>query len=489
MPWIRLQRADDGQVTVSGTHACRLGHRITLADGFTCGVYAGWQWDGRELLLDNDRYAFFPLFAWSTPDSCTIASDLTTLLDLGADRTIDRDAVAAFLRLGFFLDDDTPFAAIRAVPPRATLVWTSTGPQLCGVLSIPERLAISRAAAVDGFIDLFRAAIARRAPQGPFELPLSGGKDSRHILLELLRAGYRPSACITLKHFPPRSNIDVDIARALSDRVGVRHHVIPQRRDRTAAEREKNRRTHFCGEEGVQWLALADRLPTTSTETYDGIAGDVLSQSMHLSAGLLERFESGNAGSVTSFMLSTATICLPERGVRALVSPAVYGVMSEERARARIERAVHRHVNAPNPVGSFFLWNRTRREVALTPYGLLRDLVVYAPYLDRDLFDFLAGLPGAMLLDRTLHTDAIARAFPEYADVPYEKTARTEGHRSTQRRFALGLLRTLAARPRLLNTRALLPGVLATALDGHPMRLWHGARTVYLSQLSELATT
>lgn len=486
MPWIRLQRVD-GQVAASGTFACTLGHRITLPDGFACGVYAGWQWDGRDLHLDNDRYGLFPLFAWTTADSCTIASDLATLLDLGADRAFDADGFAAFLRIGFFLDDDTPFAAIRTVPPRATLQWNSSGPQLIGTLPVSARLAISRRDAVDGFIDLFRTAIARRAPEGEFELPLSGGRDSRHILLELLRSGHQPSACITVKHFPPRSNGDVDIARVLSGRVGVGHRVIPQWSDRMAAEKEKNHRTHFCAEEAVQWLALADHLHTTSAQTFDGIAGDVLSQSMYLEPVLLDRLESGDVGGAASFICSSPTSWLPERAVRGLVSPAMYRAMSFDRARARLERAIAPHVQAPNPVASFYFWNRTRREVGLTPYGLMRDVVVYAPYLDRDLFDFLTGLPGAMLLDRTLHTEAIARAYPEYADIPYEHKGAPEGNRGIQRRFARGLLRILLRQPRTLNRLALLPGVVATCLDGHPTRLWHGALTVYLSQLSDVA--
>jgi asparagine synthase (glutamine-hydrolysing) len=374
------------------------------------------------------------------------------------------------------------------VPPRARLQWMPTGPQIVGTWPTVPRHHISRSEAVDGFIDLFRTAIARRPPQRAFELPLSGGKDSRHILFELLRAGHRPSACITLKHFPPRSNSDVEIARIVAGRAGVPHRLIPQRRDRTAAEREKNQRTHFCAEEGVQWLALADRLPSTSSETYDGIAGDVLSQSMHLTAGLLERFDRGDVGGIASFMLSSEAISLPERAIRVLVPPVIHQSMSYDRARRRLERAISCHVDMPNPVGSFFFWNRTRREIALAPYGMLRDLVVHAPYLDRDLFDFLSGLPAAALLDRTLHTETIARAYPEYADIPFENRGGSEHNRSAQRRFARGLLKILMAQLQFLNRRALLPSVIATAADGHAPRLWHGPLTVYLAQLSQLAT-
>ena len=53
-----------------------------------------------------------------------------------------------------------------------------------------------------------------------------------------------------------------------------------------------------------------------------------------------------------------------------------------------------KHADAPNPVASFFFWNRTRREVSLIPYGLLRTIpTVHSPFLDHDLYDLMTSLP------------------------------------------------------------------------------------------------
>jgi asparagine synthase (glutamine-hydrolysing) len=486
MPWIRLQREAVDTFTVSGAVECHVGHRVTGRDGAADGVFAGWHWDGRHLTIAQDRYGLFPLFAWLTPASCALATEITDLFAIGAPRALDADALSIFLRFGFYLGDDTPFAAIRALPPQARLTWHEDGPRLEGSRPPVARHDISRAAAVDGFIDLFRVAIGRRLPRTAYTLPLSGGKDSRHILLELLRQGVPPTQAATLAHFPPRANTDIAIAKALSARAGISHYVIPQRTVRSAAERTKNARTHFCADEHVQWVALADYLAGVTTETHDGLAGDVLSQSTYLTPELHARFDSGEPANVVDLMLGGSANANTELALQTLVARRFLADATLERARARLLREVGTHIGAPNPIGSFYFWNRTRREIALGPYALMRDITAYAPYLDADLFDLLAGLPATLLMDRQLHTEAIAKAYPAFADVPYESKGAVEGNRPVQRRFARDMLKWLAAGPVLVNRRGLVPGLLATAVDGHPNRLWHAAMTSYLVQLGEL---
>jgi hypothetical protein len=146
-------------------------------------------------------------------------------------------------------------------------------------------------------------------------------------------------------------------------------------------------------------------------------------------------------------------------------------------------------VDAPNPTGSFFLANRTRREIALAPYALMRDVTAYAPYLDRDLYDLLAALPAALLMDRALHTEAIAKAWPQYAAVPYERKGMKVQDRRAARRISQGLIRIVVGERfrHWVRPSALLPALAATVLDGNAERVWHLPLLVYLDQTIALA--
>jgi asparagine synthase (glutamine-hydrolysing) len=185
-----------GQPEVAGSARCSLGHRIDLGAGRRPGGnWVEWQWDGDRFELTNDRFRGYPVFYTVTDSSVAVSPSIDALLGLGADRTLDTTAIAAFLTVGFYPGDDTAFKSIKAMPPAATLTWrwgaldlTSTPPQR-------PQLETSRADAVTGLAELTRIAVRRSIPDDEhYEMPLSGGRDSRHILYELIAAGHLPAA-------------------------------------------------------------------------------------------------------------------------------------------------------------------------------------------------------------------------------------------------------------------------------------------------------
>lgn len=189
--------------SAQGDLTCEAGHRLTQPAGSTDGVYADGA--GRAVRWTSNRigYGFFPLFEWRTADTRVVCTDIAALLKRGAPADIDLDAMAVFLRVGFFVGADTPFRAIRAVLP----------PELPRV-----RLEISGAAAVEGFIELFKSAIARRLPSAPYELPLSGGRDSRHILSRCATPAMSRWHASRFAISPPGANDDELVARRLAPR-------------------------------------------------------------------------------------------------------------------------------------------------------------------------------------------------------------------------------------------------------------------------------
>jgi len=423
-----------GAVRSDGCPTYRLGHRVGAHDG----VFAEWEWDGARLVAQTDRYGFYPIYYWATDSTIVLSSSIARLVELGAPRDLDDASVAVFLSLGFFLGEATAFRSIHALPPGARLEWTpsalrvsATGP------TIPKEQRLSRSSAIDGYIELFREAIRRRPAEGRDCLTLSGGRDSRHILLELCRVERPPTLALTSERYPPAAPDDVELARRIAGVTNVRHVVVPTPRRRWAAESQKNRMTSWCTDEHAWLLNAAAAAVREATTLYDGIGGDVLSAGLFLDKirlTLIRHSAEAFAEQVT-----------PGHGVRDLLAPHVRQRFRVEKAYEQVAAEAARHAEAPNPVGSFYFWNRTRREIALSPYALFaRVPTVYSPYIDHALFDHLASLPAELFLDHTFHDDTIRRAYPRYADIPFQdKHAPARLDRAFGRRSAWHLHRWL----------------------------------------------
>ena len=405
------------RVEVEGVRECRLGHQLPTSNGKRPdGVYAGWSWDGSRLELSTDRYGLYPVYYFADDRRVVVSTSLSTLLACGAPRELDDAALAVFLRLGCFVGDDTPFKAIRTAPPDADFVWRPGALRVEGRLVIGKTQGLTREEALDAYVALFARAIERRldTTADGVVVPLSGGQDSRHIALELARTGHAPDSTVTVRYHPPRRDEVVE-AGAVAAHVGVPHVALGQTRSLFETTRRAIARQNLCSLEHSWIFALVDHVRGRVGTLYDGIGGDVLSAGLFLDAATLALFESNRLGALADHLLG-------RRSILRLPAGPLGHRLKHDVAVERLRRELERHVDAPNPVGSFHFWNRTRRCIAQSGYRLIQDVPrVLSPYLDHELFDLLAGLPASMLLDHQFHAQAIARGYPEAASIPYAR--------------------------------------------------------------------
>lgn len=489
--WI-VVRVAAGEPVADGMHRAVFGHRLGapgVADAD--GIFAGWDWDGRRLVACNDRYGLQPLFHANLPGGgVAVSPSIIRLIELGASTAFDLEALSIFFRLGHFLGEDTPFQSIRTVPPNAVFEWVD-GKLTCRARYpvVPQEMRLTRDDAIDRYIELFSASIRKRLPTSSrFGVTLSGGRDSRQIVLELHRQGFRPQACVSALDHPPNPNEDPEVAAALCARLGLRHVIVTQRLSRFAAEAHKNRRTHFCSMAHGWYLALADFLDGQFDCVHDGIGGDVLSQSKLLTPELDAAFHSGHLHTICDALFARHASNLA--GVERLVRGELRACLDPALARRRFARELGRHLDWPNPVASFVFWNRTRREIALAPFGILQGVqTVYAPYLDHDLFDFTVSLPSKVLLNRRFHDEVISRAYPACADIPYARNAPPHSDDREQRvRFLDEVARRfLLHRPsRLMKNAEPRARILAGVLSRGLVSTWVSPLIVYLDQVETI---
>jgi asparagine synthase (glutamine-hydrolysing) len=364
------------------------------------------------------------------------------------------EALAVFVRLGFFLGETTPWIGHRIALPRGMndaakrTLWDPPEP----VETVRGR---TRSDLVDGYIELFRQATSRLLPKEAFALPLSGGADSRHILLELVRQGHAPRITLTAARsaFDP----DVAIARAVSEHLSVPHRVISTPPS-YAAELEKNHLTAFQTDEHAWVPAFGRALRELTRESYDGIGGDILSAGGSLSPRRLRLASDPEA--------FAEDVMWPEPIIRAALAPEFYELVPRHVAKSAIVAEYRRRQGEANPIGAFIFRNQMRGETALAPFSLLCPTIMHTPYLDPDLVHFLRTIPaeefaGPKLHQGTLHQEAIHTAFPASRHIPFDKDRVASLRRRLplklyQRTKAVQLVRQATASPRLSRSGALL---------------------------------
>jgi hypothetical protein len=355
-----------------------------------------------------------------------------------------------------------------------------------GQLSVTETLPeitlnpLSREKAIDAYLDLFTCAVRRRIIEGaPIRLPLSGGRDSRHILLELVALGAAPECCYTSPFLTGRN--DAIVAQELCRRLNVLHAESDVPRDLVATDEQKNRRISYeAFEHGWTW-ALAQSMRDPEAVSYDGIDGDVLSAGHFHDDENSRLYRAGRFEQLAERLAPHPILRTAPAGLKGHPADAYQ----------RIIRELLRYRDTQNPMMFFFLYNRSRRAVSITISGLFGSVLraAFAPFLDRSVFDFLAGLPEEMFQDKMFHTQAISRKFPVADLVGYAKKTPVPDSQLlayTQQGFRYALSAPgscLFERPRVLAR--FIKALMAPGYRREALNVFHFA--VLLNQIGRLA--
>lgn len=399
-----------------------VGHRIKQYDGSRpSGLWGKWNWDGQTLVAEVEPLGYFSLFVYIKGAQVGISPSILQLLAEGADPSPDEIALAVFHRIGNFVGNDTPFKYIKVLPPNGQLVWRDGKHQINGGAVVPKVSSLSRAQAVEAFVEVPRATIRRfvQSWEGPIALPLTGGRDSRHVLLEMAHQGRKPDTCVTFHHGGKALNAEVQAARAIAERVGVRHVILGNPRKRLRDSLRALLMTQLCSDEHAQMVPMHDYFSGSGTAAIDGIGGDILTNPDDWAAEFKERANQNDYEGIAKRMVEGHSRVISRPGHLGGAG-AVFSSDLHDAAIERIAKAIQVFDAAPDPYQAFWFYNRTRREISFTATAVMGGAeMVFCPYLDPEFVELGLSLDWSVTRDQKLHDDAIFSAYPGFSDIPF----------------------------------------------------------------------
>ncbi len=434
-PFIAIE-ANAGKPRVRGATQASLGHSYAGPDPSNRqGVFAEWKWDGEQLEATTDRLGFYNLYYYGDGDGVMVSPSIIQLIAQGAPTEWDDAALGVFFNIGFFIDEETPFAKIKSLPPNGKLVWRPGSLTVTGEVEIPPETRLNRKQAIEGFAELFRESTRRAIASctDKYICPLSGGRDSRHIVLEMKAQNKLPERCITYNYSVGALDAEATSAKMVADAIGAKHEIIHGSKSSLRDNLRAVLFTDLCSDEHFQMTPLRDyTIKHQPLFTFDGIGGDVLSRSKGFArANLHEACRQGKWTEVAAdFVKGHRTL------VRWSAADEMNAAVAERRfgqsaAIERIAESLAKFESAAHPVTAFLFNSRTRREISLVTTAVLSHAKVLCPFLDHQLVTFLQSLPAEITADAKLHDETTKTSYPEYANIPYcdELKINSAGHR------------------------------------------------------------
>jgi asparagine synthase (glutamine-hydrolysing) len=396
------------------------------------GMFAVAVWDDRQQigLLARDRMGKKPLYYWQSGGALYFASELKALLTIpGFSRRLNREALHHFLGYKHVPHPLTIFEGVSVLPPAHRLLfrpgsepvisryWTLS---FCRSTPVPDEHE-----AVDELLARLTTAVQRRLMSDvPIGFFLSGGIDSS--LTVALAAELAPRIkTFTLTYADQATTVgkegDREWARWVAERYGTEHHeetisfahypeTLPQILRAFDEPFAGVISTYFLSQRIAQYVKVA-----VAGDGADELFGSYLSH--RLAAGMES---SPILASQPDWMWRSSLLVLSDEEKAALYTP-------EARTQAPFSTAEHVRGAFDNLTGGDSLnrmleaeWHGIFPDQVLTfvdRLSMAHSLEVRSAFLDTDVVEFVASLPGSMKIDggltKRLLKLAALRRFPE----------------------------------------------------------------------------
>jgi len=359
----------------------------------------------------DDRVGFVPGFRRTAGGEGVAAHSISAVARAGD--SIDPLGLATVLMLGFPLGERTPIRGVERLPP-GEVIGQDGRVQRSNALRPP-----SAPPAVDAQVELFLAACKRMLPAQRLVAMLSGGRDSRMILLALRQLGHAPEAILTVGR--PGYVPDATVAQQVARRCGWEVESCVPAIYSGSAEIARHRAQSLESLEHA-WLGClerhANRHAGGAPFITDGLGAGVLSTGSLMDPEAIGLWRAGHLDELAEWVLRNAVGVGPE--FLAAVSRAGYPVAPADEVRHELVRVLRSLSVWPNPLGAFSLFHWSRRGISASPFGLLAAPGrVFAPLCDGALVEALLAMEIDQAAAQDWREPLISRLWPDAHPVPF----------------------------------------------------------------------
>lgn len=330
---------------------------------------------------------------------------------------IDPLGLSTILHLGFPLGVRTAIAGYERFP--TGLVLGEDGlPRQVRRFQPPARVATT-----DELVEIVLEACRRHVPAEDPIAMLSGGRDSRMILLGLRAIGRNPRAVLTVGRpgFVPDATTAEKVCKALGLRLQ------PCDGSIYSGQREVHRhRAQSLESLEHGWLGVlvrrARRVAGPDPWITDGLGAGVLSTGSLMHEEAIALWKSGAIDELAEWVVDAANGVGP-RFLEA-VRRAGLPIASREEVLHELATVLRSLSNWPNPLGAFSLFHWSRRGIGASPFGLMsRPGRVFAPLCDDALVEALLAMDIDEAFAQDWREPVVARLWGSGSMPPYAEGA------------------------------------------------------------------
>jgi len=393
------------------------------------GIFVAALWDkqAQKLTIINDRYGMKPLYYYYSREMKTFvfASEIKPIIASAmADKTVNWEAWNIFLRLDNLIGEYTFFKNILRLPPASVLTF-----DVEGRLNLENYWRLDEIEITNNFnvkniaesaFEVFRNAIRKYLLKvdNKIWLGLSGGHDTRWIASELASQNANFKAFTTRKFNTYMD--DIALSKMVAKCLNIDHQIIDLPNDFVRRyDKMKNIMQDYESDENYYLIPMFEKVPIDHKFCFTGTA-DCIVNARYLNEYLLSLVQKGNYRLL-------AKMIIRKRGLGYL-GPISSTIFKSERLKKFMEESVaidiveaelKKYKDFPDPITTFYFFNRIRRELALADSNIfIGKSEPFSPYLENDFFDFFMSLPPLMKLDRQILKSVFKIYLPKLSEIP-----------------------------------------------------------------------